>query len=274
MKNLTTIKYLMILSILIVLVASCTEVVDVELETSKQRLVIDAAINWEKGTAGNEQTIVLTKTASYYEDEILYATGANVSITDENNTSYVFNETDPGHYETSLFVPQFDINYTLKITYNEQTYTSTEKFYHAPNIDLITQSSDQGFGPAPEVIMVFTDLPGSVDFYKTYMINNRNGESETFYFEDLYWEGNQGTIWLERRDFMVNDEIDCYVYGISERFQKYGEKLWNQSGRRNGPFNTPPINIKGNCVNSSQADDYPYGFFTMSEYNHQTYVFE
>ena len=34
---------------------SCEEVIDVDLDTEKPRLVVDAGINWYKGTAGEQQ---------------------------------------------------------------------------------------------------------------------------------------------------------------------------------------------------------------------------
>jgi hypothetical protein len=267
-------QFLILIVLFSLLISSCTEVVDIDLETSKERLVIDAAINWAKDTPGNEQRIFLTRTGSYYDNEVIYATGAKVSIIDENNTTYVFNEVKDGQYLTSLFVPKFGIDYTLKIEYKNQKYTATDKFYQSPEIDLILQSTDQGFGPDPEVIMLFTDIANENNFYKTFMINRRTKESETFFFDDQYWEGNQGVIWLERKDLMPGDTINSYVFGISERFQKFGEKIWNQAGRKGGPFNTPPINIKGNCINSTNSEDYPYGFFTLSEYTNELYIFK
>ena len=71
--------------IVLITTVSCQDVVEVDLETSKERLVIEALIQWEKGTVGSEQTIKLTKTASFYKNEIVYAVGANVKVTNASN---------------------------------------------------------------------------------------------------------------------------------------------------------------------------------------------
>ena len=41
----------------ILIFSSCEDVVDISLQEGTKRLVIDANINWEKGTIGNEQVI-------------------------------------------------------------------------------------------------------------------------------------------------------------------------------------------------------------------------
>lgn len=73
------------INILIVIIAaiflnSCEDVVTVDLKTDAPKLVIEASINWDKGTTGQEQKIKLTTTTSYYSDEIPKVSGALVSI--------------------------------------------------------------------------------------------------------------------------------------------------------------------------------------------------
>lgn len=274
MKNIKNIKTYQLLTLITLVLISCTEVVDVELETAQERLVIEASINWEKGTLGNEQVIKLTKSASFYENEVIYATGASVSIVDANNVTYVFEEQESGIYTTSLFNPEFGIDYTLHIVYNDEVFTATEQLISTSSIDLLTQSTELGFSDDPEVVMFFTDPIDTVNYYKSLMINKRTEEFEHFYFNDQYWNGNQGTFWFESDAMEVGDEIECYVFGISKRYQKYGEKLFVLAGERGGPFTTPPINVKGNCVNVTHPENYPYGYFTISEFSKETYVFQ
>jgi hypothetical protein len=44
---------------LLLLLNSCTEVVNIDLNTESPRLVIEASINWQKGTSGATQKIKL-----------------------------------------------------------------------------------------------------------------------------------------------------------------------------------------------------------------------
>jgi hypothetical protein len=43
----------------IVFFSACEDVIEVDLDTASPKLVIDAALKWEKGTVGNQQTITL-----------------------------------------------------------------------------------------------------------------------------------------------------------------------------------------------------------------------
>ncbi|MDZ7614232.1 MAG: hypothetical protein U5K51_11435 [Flavobacteriaceae bacterium] len=98
-------KYLLILSIAAFL-SSCEDVVDVDLDTAPPRLVIEASIDWQKGTSGNSQKIILSTTTGYYSEEIPMVSGASITIT--NSTNAVFNfieQNNPGVYVCSDFVP-------------------------------------------------------------------------------------------------------------------------------------------------------------------------
>ena len=75
-----------VLLLLFVICFSCEEVVDVDVPNADPRLVIEANIDWEKGTAGNVQTILLSKTTAYFSDNTnVPVIGAIVSVTNLNS---------------------------------------------------------------------------------------------------------------------------------------------------------------------------------------------
>ena len=80
-------KYLKIILVLIAVVfTSCTDVVDVDVPTAEPRLVIEASINWEKGTDGSEQTIKLSTSTPYFDTTTnTSVTVASVIITNDND---------------------------------------------------------------------------------------------------------------------------------------------------------------------------------------------
>ncbi len=74
-------KILALMSLLfVVFFTSCEDVVTLDLETGETRLVVDAEIIWKKGTSGNEQTIKISKTASYYSGSTPKVSGAQVRV--------------------------------------------------------------------------------------------------------------------------------------------------------------------------------------------------
>ena len=76
MKNIIYIS--LILSLFIF--SSCEKVINVDLTTAAPKLVIDGSIKWEKGTDGNEQTIKLSTTTSYYSNTIPTVSNAVVFV--------------------------------------------------------------------------------------------------------------------------------------------------------------------------------------------------
>ncbi len=70
-------KKLIYIAILTFFTFSCEDVIDLDIPTSEPKLVIDASINWFKGTSGNEQEIKLTLSAPYFDSEIPPANGAS-----------------------------------------------------------------------------------------------------------------------------------------------------------------------------------------------------
>ena len=115
-----------IITVLIgVLLVSCEDVIEVDLPTSEPRLVIDASINWFKGTTGNEQSIKLSLSAPFFQDGTPPANNATVTIIDMNSNTFEFIENgDSGVYENNAFLPEIDGIYQLTVIYEDEVYTA------------------------------------------------------------------------------------------------------------------------------------------------------
>jgi hypothetical protein len=54
--------------------------------------------------------------------------------------------------------------------------------------------------------------------------------------------------------------------GVSKDYYTYFRVLTNQSGQNGGgPFQTIPSSLLGNIVNTSHQDNFPLGYFNISE---------
>ena len=98
MKNIH--KYLAIFFCFYLL--SCTKVVEVDLTTAEPKLVIDASIDWVKGTTGNEQKIILSTTTGYYSTTFPTVSGADIVITNSTNTVKVSVAIQPSAFTTVI----------------------------------------------------------------------------------------------------------------------------------------------------------------------------
>jgi hypothetical protein len=279
MKNIF--KIIAILSVFISLI-SCEDVIDVDLETAQERLVIEALIGWENGTTGNNQQIKLSKTASFYTNEIIYATGANVKIINTNTLAeFIFTETTNGVYQTNSFIPVLGNNYRLEISYNGQNYTAEEKLLATPTIDNVNQTTTNGFSTTePEVNIYFQDDANQDNYYRTIFTQYRPSISEIIdadynSYSDEFENGNLISDFYESENILVNDEFEIALYSISENFYNFIELLDEQADSNIGPFSSPPVNVKGNCINTADNEaNYPYGYFSLFEIQKVNYTFQ
>lgn len=266
-------KFIILLSIF--LLNSCEEVIEVDLISEQPRLVIDASINWYEGTNGNNQEIKLTLSAPFFDNQIQPANNAIVTITDQNNNTFNFiEENDSGVYKTTTFLPQIDEEYTLEIIYNNEIYIGTEKLKSVTPIDYIEQNNDGGFsGEDIEIKAYYTD-PANQPNYYLYKFQSDIAVTPTLeVYDDEFTDGNQIFAFYTEEDLQVNDEVTIEHYGISKQYYDFMFLLLQQiSDQGGGPFETQPASVKGNCINSSNPNNYPFGYFRLSQAYQTTYI--
>jgi hypothetical protein len=255
---------------------SCEEVVKVDLDTAPAKLVIDASINWEKGTIGNQQTIKLTTTTGYYSNVIPTVSGAIVFITNSSNTVFNFIEEVPntGLYICNNFNPVIGETYVLTVNYASQTYIATEKMIPVPEIASISQRDDAGFsGEDIEVKFFFPDNGAENNSYVTRYITPVNAFPEFEAFDDRFEQGNQMFGLYSHEDLKSGDIIDFTLYGASTQYFNYMDLLIGITSN-GGPFQSPPATLRGNIVNQTNQDNYCLGYFRLCEIVKTQYTVE
>lgn len=270
MKNL---KYIAVLFIAI-LGVGCEDVVDVDLNTAAPRLVIDASIDWEKGTDGSIQVVKLTTTAGFYEDEVPVVSGATVQITNSSDTVFSFIETPgTGEYVCVNFVPVIGETYELTVNTGGQVYTATETLVAAPDIDSVEQDVQSGFGEDMIQIKFFFQDNGTQDnYYMTSFETDITVYPDYDVFDDEFFQGNQTFGLYMNEDLAAGDETVLSVYGVSRQFHNYMFILLNISDGDGGPWQSPPTNVRGNIVNQTDASDFALGYFRLSEVDRMDYT--
>ena len=117
------------------ILASCEDVIEVDVPTAAPRLVIEASLDWEKGTSGADQTIKLSLSTPFYEPTISPITGASVKVIDQSNgNTYFFNDQEDGRYTISDFEPFFSHIYTLEVIYDNEIYLAEETLIQFLNL--------------------------------------------------------------------------------------------------------------------------------------------
>lgn len=264
---------------------SCTEVIDVDVPTGTPRLVVEASIDWERGTDGKEQIIKLSMMTPYFsQNEQNAVTGAEVLVKDLITGNLVeFTDLNNGNYRTEEFIPVFEHEYELTIHHNGKIYLAKETLMPVSQIQSVDQSIDGGFNSEDiEVNLHFTD-PKNEDNYYLFKFNRIGDQLPTLSpISDEFTDGNVMKESFEKTDDEDTDEeeelkqgdvVDYEMHSISERYYNYMQILVNQLGG-GGLFQGVPVELKGNCINIKDESDFTLGYFRLTESVKGTYIIE
>ncbi len=255
-------------------ITSCEKVVDVDLDTATPRLVVDASINWIKGTDGSVQKIKLSTTSGYYDESVPVVSRATVQITNTANTVFTFIETPgTGEYVCNEFIPVIGESYELTIFYDGETYTATETLIGTPVIEEVEQNDEGGFnGDEMEVKFYFRDNGVEDNFYMTSVATDITVFPDYDVFDDEFFQGNRIFGLYIHEDLKTGDQMQLSIYGISEQYHNYMNILLPISDGNGGPWQTPPTNVRGNLINQGNRDNFALGYFRLSEVDQLDYT--
>mgnify|MGYP003667330249 CR=1 FL=1 len=266
--------YILLISLSFV---SCEDVIDVNLDSAEPRLVIDGSLNWFKGTNGNFQFIKLTLSAPFFDDNVPPATGAEVFVTDSNNNTFNFIEDgSTGIYINDSFIPSIGSTYNLNIRYNNETYTATEQLMPVVPIESVEQNNNGGFSGEETEIKAYYNDPKDIENYYLFEFASTTTNIQSLeVYDDEFTDGNRIFAFYSDEDLTTGDELIIRSYGISERFYEFMNILLQQTDDENGdPFETQPALVRGNCINETNPENYPFGYFKLSEVSVFTYIVE
>lgn len=268
-----------------ILFTSCTDVIDVDVPVAPPRLVVEASINWEKDTRGNVQTIKLSTSTPFFDNLTdTSVTGASVQITnDTTGEVFIFSDEDNGTYTSLSFAPILNQSYTLEVIYNGETYTANETMTAVPDIDEIGQSRESGFDDeALAVDIFFNDPPNIENFYFFRFEEEGDKFPELLALPDEFTDGNRLNVFFEKEEdedenieeFVVGDVANIELFGISEQYFNYVTILIDQFESSNNPFGTIPASLKGNVINTTNSNNYAFGYFRLSQVVREQYTFQ
>jgi hypothetical protein len=262
-----------LLSLLFVLLfISCDKVVDLDLETADPKIVIDAEIIWEKGTSGSEQSIKISRIAPYYSGDTPKVSGAKVRIENGSGAIFTFNESAPGLYVCSNFVPVVNMEYKLFVQVDGQSLTASEKLIAVPPIDRVEQERMPDItGPDLNVVAFYYKDPiNEANYYLTDYRSDFLLFPEYVSTNDEFINGNEINEKFADPDLQPGKILAITHRGISKNFFHYMNLILEVSS--SNPFGATPGNIRGNIVNTTDANNFALGYFRLCEANRISYT--
>lgn len=249
-----------------ILFTSCEDVIEVDLNEAQERLVIEAALIKLKGFTDTNQQIRLTKTRGFFEDSLTTVENADVTVTREDGEVFIFQHDSAGYYFTNQFQTSLLEKYYLKIEVDGEIYTAEETFIPVTTIDSVSQRNDAGFsGEETELKAYYTDPEGEENYYLFTFFVNFVDFPTTEIYEDEFFDGNTLFALYQEEELEPGDDVIIQNFGLSEQFYEYMNVLLSQVGSVGGPFQTQPAVVRGNIVNETNPDNFPYGYFSLTE---------
>lgn len=258
--------------------SSCTEDMELTLNDSEPRLVVDGRLSTDTTT----HFVRLTLSGSYFDSQPpLAIKDALVTIKDDVQTIVLDESTEfPGYYLTPAnYYGLPGRTYELQIAGVdidndgvEENYTATSKLNPVAPIDSVRLEYHTEW-KLWKVLLYAQDPAETKDFYNFAVALNDSLLSDRYsklgFVDDRFFDGNYaGGVWVqtideEEEDVVLKDGdwVRLTMGGITEEFYNYLVAVEEETGFKAPLFSGPPANLPGNVSNGA------LGFFQAYSYS-------
>lgn len=233
--------------------ASCTKVIDVNLDNVAPVMVVEANIT---DTAGPYQ-VRLNKTIDIDKDNNFPAVqNATVTMSDDAGNTETLQETAAGVYTGTAIQGVSGRTYTLTIATNDgETYTAVSTMPQKVTYDSLGMKAVTGFdGEVLYPTVYFTDPAGVENYYRAVRYVNGIPDGDLYIRSDQFSDGNSRELILfaqgppEERNLMPGDVVTVELRCINEQMYDY---LTERSEADGNSQAATPANPEGNISNDA-----------------------
>jgi hypothetical protein len=257
----------------LVSLVGCTEIIDMDLDSASQQLVVDGAVTNELAF----HYVRLSRSIGYLDNEPTpEVSGATLNISDGESTMWMTESDEvPGlYYSENKFLGVPGRTYVLKIEDVDVDEDGVDEEYEASSVMpeigradsiVLRYSADWEIW---KILLYAQDPPASEDYYMFRVYKNGNlisgNISEYSIVSDKYFDGNYANgIWVqsldagsESRPLVEGDVVSLQMAGINREFYEFIDAVQRENRGQYPLFSGPPANVPGNISNGA------LGFFT------------
>ncbi len=222
---------------------SCQKVIDVDLNSSSPKIVIEGNVN----DSGLPAIVKISRTVNFDQSNVFPpVSGANVRLTDNAGFAQTLNETSPGVYQTGGPVGTPGRTYMLSVTAAGTTYTASSTMPAAVPIQDLSVIN----GPFNShlVQVRYHDPAGVANYYRFVMIKNGAIRTRSFLVNDRGSDGETvNHILFGLSDSLgsgdrIQLDLQCVDRDIYEYFTALDRIIGEGAGQSLAPAN-PPTNF-------------------------------
>lgn len=249
---------LLMISAMLMFVVACQDVIDVDLNDSTAKIVIEGSISNQNDGC----QVILSQTISFDEtNDFPTVSGAEVILSDGTQT-YELTESDSGTYVNDEVRGTPGVTYELTVEVDGTVYTATSTMPRPVRIDSlqVLVDPDNIFLAEDEMYLEikFQDPVGEENFYHTNVWINDENKALTTILDDDFNDGevitstvlSQGDV-NDDPEFVSGDRATVFLYAIDEDVYEYYRTLNALSSAGTAPANP-----------TSNFDNGALGFFS------------
>ncbi len=265
----------LIIIVISLLIFSCEETIQLDLEQTEPQVVIEGLIT----NHPVHNYVKLSQTTGFNEAGFTKISGASVVVTTDENQVYPFEETAPGYYTpVDEMDNQIGQTFYLSVEHLEKTYMATEQMPAVSSIDSLTYAKVSDVGEDDEE---------ADRFYEMYMYTKEPQDTENYYLFKFYRNeeilDDDGTTVYIFDDVILNENIDgiatpgyyalgdtgrVEVFGVTRQAYRYYLDLSNNLNNDGGIFSGIPANAGTNIQGGA------IGYFQVSAMEEEKIVIE
>lgn len=251
--------------ILLTGILGCTEDIDIPLDSTFDRLVVEGYVNTDTTT----HWVRLTRSSDYYSGKKPSPVSLAFVRLDNGENEIILNENPeiPGRYETdSVYYGEVGKTYLLDIELQEEiggykNFSATSEIRPIGTIDSIQVFYNESWDVFE--VRIFAWEPPTIDFYMFEVLKNDVLMTDTinkkWISDDRYFNGNYtygvmvGLLNNEKPWEAVKpgDKVTLKMSSITEDYYRFVYELQDQTFQfRNPLFSGPPANIRTNIPNA------------------------
>ena len=259
------------------IIASCEDVIEVEVPSEEPRLIIEALIRVDTTQAVTPVRVKVSETASFFDEP------QPVTLDQITLAGAILLEESPGSGIYARDVPTSQLmqeDLFIAIDYNGQIFAGFTDFAYAVPIDTLEQCPGGPQDNETELIIGFTD-PAEVDNY--YLLDFDLNEFQPT--RDQFYDGQAFEF-----SFFYDEQLESgttltvSILGATSDFYQYMEKLLEQTEDELDLFDTPAVTVRGNILNASDIEtisdlseanletNFPLGYFAVVQEYKQTVI--
>ncbi len=259
----------------IVVLSSCEDVVDVNIQNFTPALIVEGGIYHHIDGSSTIQTIRLTEAADFLDQSgSSPVIDADVAVSDGSNT-FIFSHSQDGEY-TAEVPTEIGLTYKLNITYDDQEISASETLNSTPPIDSIYSIFEEAttFADAAYFVRIDSrDEPNVQNFYhwKQYVNDTLRivpdpGNQANLIASDEFFDGQEFIGYKPNEEILLNlgDHVRVEQLGISEEYFGFLFQIFGQTLSPPVIGSAPPASIVGNLVNETVKENTVLGYFTVA----------